>query len=67
MTRVMNTSSNGEPVCSWRRISASGACHLTIPAEPVRLRLTNLPTMVTNRGGGYFCLPSLAALRRLSA
>lgn len=44
-----------------------GASHITIPAEPVRLRLANVPTVVTNRGGGYFLLPSLSALARLAA
>ncbi|HET7504106.1 MAG TPA: Dyp-type peroxidase [Kofleriaceae bacterium] len=45
----------------------AGRGHLTIPAEPVRLRLDNVPTVVTHVGGGYFFLPSLAALRRIAA
>lgn len=44
-----------------------GTCHITIPAEPVRLRLANVPTVVTNVGGGYFFLPSLSALARIAA
>jgi Dyp-type peroxidase family len=47
--------------------NSGGACHITIPAEPVRLRLHNLPTVVTHRGGGYFFVPSLSALRRIAA
>ena len=45
----------------------AGACHITIPAEPVRLRLASVPTVVTNLGGGYFFLPSLPALARIAA
>jgi len=47
--------------------NGAGRCHISIPAEPVRLRLANLPTVVTNVGGGYFFLPSLSALARLAA
>jgi Dyp-type peroxidase family len=46
---------------------AAGTSHLTIPAEPVRLRLANVPAVVTNLGGGYFFLPSLSALARIAA
>jgi Dyp-type peroxidase family len=46
--------------------NSGGVCHITIPAEPVRLRLANLPTVVTNRGGGYFFVPSLSALARIA-
>jgi Dyp-type peroxidase family len=46
---------------------SAGKCHITIPAEPVRLRLANVPTVVTNVGGGYFFLPSLSALARIAA
>jgi Dyp-type peroxidase family len=48
-------------------IGGSGTCHVTIPAEPVRLRLTDVPTVVTHVGGGYFFLPSLSALARIAA
>jgi Dyp-type peroxidase family len=47
--------------------NSAGKCHITIPAEPVRLRLDHVPTVVTNVGGGYFFLPSLAALKRIAA
>ncbi|TMQ17589.1 MAG: hypothetical protein E6J91_09885 [Deltaproteobacteria bacterium] len=46
---------------------AAGQGHFTIPADPIRLRLTGVPTVVTNRGGGYFFLPSLSALARIAA
>jgi Dyp-type peroxidase family len=48
-------------------IGGAGTRHLTIPAEPVRLRLTDVPTVVTHVGGGYFFVPSLSALARLAA
>ena len=46
---------------------SAGKCHFTIPAEPFRLRLTSIPTVVTTLGGGYFFLPSLTALARIAA
>jgi Dyp-type peroxidase family len=41
-------------------------CTLTIPAEPLRHRYTDLPRFVTVRGGGYFFLPGLKAIQYLS-
>jgi Dyp-type peroxidase family len=46
---------------------SAGHCHFTIPADPCRLRLTAIPTVVTALGGGYFFLPSLTALSRIAA
>ncbi len=46
---------------------SAGKCHFTIPADPCRLRLTSIPTVVTTLGGGYFFLPSLTALSRIAA
>ena len=45
---------------------AAIGCNFTIPAEPVRSRVTNLPNFVTVRGGGYFFLPGIRALRYLA-
>ena len=39
----------------------------TIQAEPVRERLTGLPQFVTVRGGAYFFLPGLRAIRYLAS
>lgn len=39
----------------------------TIPARPVRRRVLDLPRFVTVRGGAYFFLPGLRALRYLAA
>jgi Dyp-type peroxidase family len=44
-----------------------GANNFSIPAEPVRLRYKNLPQFVTTRGGGYFFMPGLRALRFLAS
>jgi Dyp-type peroxidase family len=44
-----------------------GAANFSVPAEPVRRRYTNLPKFVTTRGGAYFFLPGIRALRYLSA
>ena len=38
----------------------------TIQAQPIRQRITALPNFVTTRGGAYFLLPSIAALRRIA-
>jgi deferrochelatase/peroxidase EfeB len=38
----------------------------TVPQEPVRRRLTELPQFVVNRGGEYLFMPGLRALRWLA-
>jgi len=43
-----------------------GSSHMTIQRRPVRKRLMNLPRFVNVRGGGYFFLPSMTALRFLA-
>lgn len=39
---------------------------MTIPADPARIRVRGMPRFVTLRGGGYFFLPGMRALRFLS-
>jgi Dyp-type peroxidase family len=46
--------------------AATGAS-FSIPAQPVRTRYTDVPNFVTVRGGGYFFLPGIRALRYLAA
>jgi Dyp-type peroxidase family len=46
--------------------NGDGDTSVTIPMCPVRLRLPNVPIMVTVKGGGYFLLPSLTALTRIA-
>jgi Dyp-type peroxidase family len=49
-------------------IAAAGARGrtFTMPADPVRRRVTGLPSFVSVRGGAYFFLPGLRALRYLA-
>lgn len=47
--------------------NGDGDSDVTIPMSPVRLRLPNVPILVTVMGGGYFFLPSLTALSRIAA
>lgn len=47
--------------------NGDGTGEVTIPASPLRLRLSNVPSVVTVMGGGYFFLPSLRALARVAA
>jgi Dyp-type peroxidase family len=47
--------------------ASDGAGSVTIPRRPIRKQLKNLPRFVTTRGGEYCFLPSLTALRWLSA
>jgi hypothetical protein len=39
----------------------------TVQAQPVRRRYTALPDFVTVRGGAYFFVPGMRALRYLSS
>jgi hypothetical protein len=41
-------------------------CVFTIPKQPIRRRLQGLPQFVTLRGGEYFFIPGLKALRWLA-
>ena len=39
---------------------------MTIPKRPIRKKITGLPAFTTVRGGAYFFLPGLRALRYLA-
>ena len=41
--------------------------NFTIPRDPVRKRLSGLPRFVTVKGGGYFFLPGITALKFLAS
>jgi deferrochelatase/peroxidase EfeB len=43
-----------------------GTSPFTVPRQPIRRRLQNLPAFVVNRGGEYCFMPSLSALRWLA-
>ncbi|MEO8549010.1 MAG: Dyp-type peroxidase [Kofleriaceae bacterium] len=47
-------------------IVGPGGCPFTIPADPLHIRIDPLPRVVTTLGGGYFFLPSLAAIAHLA-
>jgi Dyp-type peroxidase family len=47
--------------------SQPDAYSVTIPADPVRKRITGVPRFVHVQGGGYFFLPGIQALRFLCA
>jgi deferrochelatase/peroxidase EfeB len=44
-----------------------GTFDMTIPKRPVRKKIKGLPTFTTIRGGAYFFLPGIRALRFLAA
>jgi Dyp-type peroxidase family len=44
-----------------------GTLEFKIPKRPIRKRITGLPAFTTVRGGAYFFLPSIKALRYLAA
>jgi len=44
-----------------------GTLEFKIPKRPIRKKITGLPSFTTVRGGAYFFLPSLKALRWLAA
>jgi Dyp-type peroxidase family len=44
-----------------------GTFDMTIPRRPVRKKITGLPAFTTVKGGAYFFLPGLKALRYLAA
>src|SRR3954471_15551978 len=47
--------------------SQDGTLDFTIPKRPIRQKVTGLPAFTTVRGGAYFFLPGLGALRWLAA
>jgi len=44
-----------------------GTLDFTIPRRPIRRKVTGLPAFTTLRGGAYFFLPGLTALRHLAS
>jgi deferrochelatase/peroxidase EfeB len=44
-----------------------GTFDMTIPKRPIRKKITGLPSFTTIRGGAYFFLPGIKALRYLAA
>ena len=54
-----------DPVTGYHPPNGSAA--FSVPGEPVRERYTNIPSFVTTRGGAYFFMPGIRALRYLAA
>jgi Dyp-type peroxidase family len=52
-----------DPVCG----NHDGTLEFKIPKRPIRKKITGLPAFTTLRGGAYFFLPGLKALRYLAA
>jgi Dyp-type peroxidase family len=46
--------------------SNDGSGQMLVPQKPIRRKIQGLPAFVVNRGGGYFFMPSLSALRWLA-
>ena len=61
--RFLGLYDNPDPLLSP---APAGGRSFTVPAEPVRVRYTGLPRFVSVRGGGYFFLPGIRALRYLA-
>jgi len=53
-----------DPITGSRSESGS---NFSMPANPVRQRLTGIPSFVTVRGGAYFFMPGIRATRYLAA
>ena len=45
----------------------NGTLEYKIPKRPIRKKITGLPAFTTVRGGAYFLLPGIKALRYLAA
>jgi len=58
---------NKDPITGDNNRAGEPASHMTIPARPFRHRTAALPRFVTVKGGAYLFMPSLKALRFLSA
>ncbi|GEK46381.1 hypothetical protein HPA02_06640 [Bisbaumannia pacifica] len=56
-----------DPLVGSRGAGDKGGDAFSVPEEPVRCRYQGLPRFVRVRGGGYFFLPGLRALRYLAA
>jgi Dyp-type peroxidase family len=58
-----NLGNERDPICG----NQDGTFDLTIPRRPIRKRIQGLPAFTTIRGGAYFFLPGIRALRFLAS
>ena len=59
-------SESADPITAGRDAPPYPSNTMHIPADPVRRRVPGVPQFVTTRGGGYFFMPGLRALRWLA-
>jgi Dyp-type peroxidase family len=57
---------NGDPIAGDNDPAATPPSSMQVPMQPTALRSAPLPRFVTVRGGAYFFMPSLTALRYLT-
>ncbi|MEO8256513.1 MAG: peroxidase [Acidobacteriota bacterium] len=57
---------NKDPIAGDNDRTGQPSSHMTIPAQPLRLRTAALPRFVTVKAGAYLFMPSLNALRFLA-
>lgn len=57
---------NKDPISGDNNRKDEPSSHMTIPAQPLRLRTSALPRFVTVKAGAYFFMPSLRALQFLA-
>lgn len=58
---------DADPIVGYHGLDAGQHGTFTVPADPVRDRYTNLPNFVTLRGGGYFFLPGIRAIKFIAS
>ena len=64
MTRIFTNSATNETHLIGNQ---DGTFDMTIPKRPIRKKITGLPAFTTLKGGAYFFLPGIKALRYLAA
>jgi hypothetical protein len=57
---------NKDPISGDNNRTDEPSSHMTIPAQPLRLRTAALPRFVTVKAGAYLFMPSLRALQFLA-
>lgn len=58
---------NADPISGDNDPAAEAPSRMHVPMRPAALRSAPVPRFVTVRGGAYFFMPSLTALRYLGA
>jgi deferrochelatase/peroxidase EfeB len=65
--RLGGLNDNKDPIAGDNDRAGEPSSHMTVPARPFRHRTAALPRFVTVKGGAYLFMPSVKALRFLSA